>query len=420
MRKRNRIRCCSLFFRPAPESGLERVSMNPKSLVKWARKIDTNLHRRLDPVRRVLINARTPMNYAVIAPIHRAMRGDERVAFYLLASERPSRAKEVFQEATDGRLITPTRARLMKFDAYLAADFLWVHLPRGTCRIQMFHGVGGKYGNVYDRPDRSMREWDRFFFINRRRFRNFIDAGAIDADSPAGRLVGMPKLDCLVDGSLRRDEVLAQLGLDPEQKIVLYAPTWSPFSSLNSMGFELVRGLCAAGYTVIVKLHDRSRDPEYVHSGGVNWPVRLNSILRPRGGRVAEGSDASPYLAAADVLITDHSSVGFEYLLLDRPVIRIEMPELIVATNTSSEYVALMADASTTVSTARQAIAAVERCLDHPSNLSAERRAVVNELFYKPGSATSRAVREVYDAIELDPLSVEERKESYVRELGSI
>ena len=393
--------------------------MSQNSIVRWIRKTDTNLHRRFDPVRRVLINARTPMNYAVIAPIHRAMDGDERVAFYFMSSEKPSRAREVFREAAGVKVITPARACLMKFDAYLAADLLWVQLPRGACRIQMFHGVGGKYGNVYDRPDRSMREWDRFFFINGRRFRNFVDAGAIDADSPAGRLVGMPKLDCLVDGSLKRDEVLAQLGLDPEKRTVLYAPTWSPFSSLNSMGFELVRGLCAAGYTVIVKLHDRSRDPEYVHSGGINWPVRLDTILRPRGGRVAEGSDASPYLAAADVLITDHSSVGFEYLLLDRPVIRIEMPELIVATNTSPEYVALMAQAATTVSTARQAIAAVERCLDQPSQLSAERRAVVDELFYKPGGATSRAVREVYDAIELDPLPRQEWKGDYVRELGS-
>jgi len=373
-------------------------------MVKWVRDADTSLHRRLDPVRRVLINARTAMNYAVIAPIHRAMRSDARVAFYFMASERPSRANEVFREAGEARLVAPAQARFMKFDAYLAADLLWVHLPRGTCRIQMFHGVGGKYSNVYDRPDRSMRDWDRFFFINRRRCRNFIAAGAIDADSPAGRLIGMPKLDCLFDGSLNRDEVLAQLGIDPQRKTVLYAPTWSPFSSLNSMGFELVRGLCAAGYAVIVKLHDRSRDPEYVHSGGINWPARLNSILRPQGGIVAEGSDASPYLVAADVMITDHSSVGFEYLLLDRPVVRIEMPELIVATNTSPEYVSLMAQASTTVRTAHQAIAAVERCLAEPSHLSAERREVVDELFYKPGTATSRAVREIYEVIELDPL----------------
>ena len=76
---------------------------------------------------------------------------------------------------------------------------MWAPLLRDTARIQIFHGVGGKYG--FDAPDRSMREWHRLFFVNERRLRNFIACGAIDADSPAIRLVGMPKVDCLVDGT---------------------------------------------------------------------------------------------------------------------------------------------------------------------------------------------------------------------------
>ena len=53
-----------------------------------------------------------------------------------------------------------------------------------------------------------MRAWDRLFFVNERRLRNFIKAGAIDADSPAIRLVGLPKADCLVNGTLDRAGVL--------------------------------------------------------------------------------------------------------------------------------------------------------------------------------------------------------------------
>jgi len=57
----------------------------------------------------------------------------------------------------------------------------------------MFHGVAGKYGNIYDRPERSVSRVDRLFFINQRRLNNFISSGAIDHNSPASRLVGMPK-----------------------------------------------------------------------------------------------------------------------------------------------------------------------------------------------------------------------------------
>src|ERR1041384_8662250 len=110
----------------------------------------------------------------------------------------------------------------MKFAACLASDFIWMSLPRGTRRVQMFHGVAGKYTNVYDTPAESVRGWDRLFFINQRRLRNFVRSGALDANSKAARLVGMPKVDCLVDGSLERNAVLANLGIDPEPREVFY------------------------------------------------------------------------------------------------------------------------------------------------------------------------------------------------------
>ncbi|HXI89886.1 MAG TPA: CDP-glycerol glycerophosphotransferase family protein [Blastocatellia bacterium] len=375
------------------------------NITKWVQQTDTRWQRRIHPGRCVLVNARTAMNSAVIVPIYRAMQ-DSRVTFFFTASEQPSAAKTIYGEIGGNvNLVSPARAALMKFSAYLVADMLWVTLPRGTRRIQMFHGVAGKYSRVYDTPDRSMRDWDRLFFINRRRMENYIRVGAIDADSPAARLVGYPKLDCLVDGSLSRDDVLDELGIDPARRTVLYAPTWSPYSSLNVMGEALVQKLVAAGYAVIVKLHDRSRDLQYKHSGGIDWAARLEPILRRGGGWLADGSDACPYLAAADVLITDHSSVGFEYLLLDRPVVRIDIPELIARTDINPEYVDLLREASITVRDVGETIAAVERCFGDSYSQSASRRAVASELFYEPGMATARAVRELYDVIELDPPS---------------
>ncbi|MGH9905707.1 MAG: CDP-glycerol glycerophosphotransferase family protein, partial [Pyrinomonadaceae bacterium] len=204
--------------------------------------------------------------------------------------------------------------------------------------------------------------------------------------------------------------VLASLGIDPARRTVMYAPTWSPFSSLVTTGEELVRGLGAAGYTVIAKLHDRSRETRYANSGGVDWGARLEPLLRNTGGVLATGSNSSRYLPAADVLITDHSSVGFEYLLLDRPMIRIEMPELIAKTDIEPMYVDLLSRASTTVHDVGEAVTAVEQSFADPRLNSEARRAVASEMFYKPGSATKRAVSELYDILELEPAA--ERAES--------
>ena len=182
---------------------------------------------------------RTPVNFTMVAPVVRAMaRGPPgRVLFHRQRGTRRGCATSTARRRTCA-LIDPRRAALMKFDAYVASDFMWASLPRGTRRVQVFHGVGGKYG--FDVPDTSMRDWDRLFFVNERRLRNFIAAGAIEPDSPAIRLIGMPKADCLVDGTFDRDAVLLSLGLDPARPTVLYAPTWSPASSLNAMGVELV------------------------------------------------------------------------------------------------------------------------------------------------------------------------------------
>ena len=144
------------------------------------RDIDTRLSRQSSR-RRILVDGHTPMNFVMVAPVVRAMERDGRIEFYFTSSTNPERIDEIYRAAGPVRTIHPWRAALMKFDAYVASDFIWAPLLRGTERVQVFHGVAGKYG--FDAPTESMRQWDRLFFVNERRLRNFVAAGAIDAGS---------------------------------------------------------------------------------------------------------------------------------------------------------------------------------------------------------------------------------------------
>jgi CDP-glycerol glycerophosphotransferase (TagB/SpsB family) len=382
----------------------------PSPLVHAVRQVDTRWHRLWWPhVRNVVFDARTAMEYGMMAPVHRRLMADTRVRSWLMSSKCPDRVGEIFRDAPrDAPVLSPRAAMMKRFDAYVAADFAWATLPRGTCRIQMFHGVAGKFSHEYDRPITSMRHWDRLFFINGRRLRNYIASGAIDSDSSAIRLTGMPKSDCLVDGSLTRDAVLEANGMDPARTTVLYAPTWTRFSSLNAMGEEVVSGLVDAGYRVLVKLHENSLDSAFENSGGVDWVGRLSPILARGQGHLIRSGDASSWLVAADVLITDHSSIGFEYLLLDRPLIRIAMPQLIKGTNIPTDYVDLLAAASTTIETAAGVVAAVDRAVSFPAQLSDARRALAAELFHAPGKATELATLELYALMKLDAPACEQ------------
>jgi len=373
-------------------------------LARAARDVNRRWQRALRPdVRTVVFDARCAMGYGMMAPVHRRLLTDPRVQTALMSSDRPDGVAQIFREAPPQiPVLSPREAGMRRFDAYVAAEFVWAALPRGTCRVQMFHGVSGKFSREYDRPETSMRHWDRLFFINRRRMDNYVASGAIDSASPAIRLVGMPKSDCLVDGSFSRNDVLEANGMDPGPATVLYAPTWTRFSSLNTMGEELVARLVDAGYRVLVKLHDLSLDPAHVNSGGVDWVARLQPILARGRGHLLRCGDASPWLTASDVLITDHSSIGFEYLLLDRPLIRIAVPELVTGADIGAEYVELLRGVSTTVERAAAIVAAVERSIAEAGRLSNARRALAADLFHAPGQATDRAIDELYTLMDLE------------------
>jgi hypothetical protein len=367
-------------------------------LIDAARTLDHRLTRRPDQ-RRLLYDGRAPMNYAIFEPIHERLRRDPRIVVCLVASDAPTRARQIFAEApADTRILPLGLAALMRFDAYLACDLLWATLLRGSRRVQMFHGVAGKYG--YDAPRTSMRHWHRILFPNRRRLRHFVEAGAIDPGSCAIRLTGLPKTDRLVDGSLVRDRILTRLGLDPARPTVLFAPTWSQASSLVLHGRELVERLAATPYNVLLKLHDRSREL----SPGTDWVGTLQPLLHPERGRMASDADICPYLAAADVLITDHSSAGFEYLLLDRPIVRLHAPDLPRVANIHPDYLALFAEVSAPARNAVDAVRCVEHALAHPQERAVARGVVAADLFHEPGSATGHCVNALYEVLELDPL----------------
>ena len=137
--------------------------MSGRDYIEWLRGLDKRWQRNRGGERRqILVDGRTAMNYATVAPIVERLQKDPRINVFFTASESPDLLKEIYAEARPPhQLIKPKTAALMHFDAYLTADFLWARLPRGTRRVQTFHGVAGKYRRVYDSPADSMRGWDR-------------------------------------------------------------------------------------------------------------------------------------------------------------------------------------------------------------------------------------------------------------------
>jgi len=365
------------------------------------RRVDAALAR-IAGRRRVLVDARTPMNFAILAPISERLQRDPRVRVWFSAARPVDPAASGAASGVAGRVQARAGMKWRRFDLCLSADF-WdpIDLRRCERRANFSHGTAGKY----DLDDPSglpvdLAIYDRIGFINADRLDRYVRAGVVARQ--AAVLVGYPKVDALVNGRYDAAEVHARLQLEMHRPTALYAPTWSPSSSLHLAGEAIVLNLVDAGLNVIVKLHDRSLDlSEPKFSGGIDWRARFARMHRP--GRIAfvETADSSPLLAASDVMITDHSTIGFEFCLLDRPILVFDAPDLARAARINPEKLALLRGAARVVHDASEVGAAALDEIEHRDRLSAERRAVVREMFYEPGTATDRALAMVYDLLRL-------------------
>jgi CDP-glycerol glycerophosphotransferase (TagB/SpsB family) len=339
---------------------------------------------RLTGKTRVLADARTPMNLAVLQPLCTALGADDRIELLTASETAP---------------IDPWT----RVDLAMSADF-WHQTPLHRCRrrLAFFHGVAGKYD--LDRPERlggaDLRRLDRLAFINRERMDRYLASGAVTPEQAV--LVGYPKVDGLLQGAWPAAQVRASLGLPPATPTVLYAPTFSTANSLHLAGECIIATLLASGCNVIVKLHDRSMVPHPKHTDGIDWPARLQHFERHSNFALAREADASPYLSAADVLVTDHSTVGFEFALLDRPLVVVDAPRLRDAARIDEGKWRLLRGMADVVTTPDDLRDAVTRALAAPARLHAERRRA-HDLFAYAGGATERALKVVYELLDLEP-----------------
>ena len=357
---------------------------------------------RLAGRRRILVEARTPMNLAVIRPVLDLIRSDPRIRLQFTGPDRAD-LRAAFEELGAGdSVIGRDEATWTRFDLYVNAD-PWeaVSLRRVSRQLNFFHGVAGKY-NLDCPTDLPLgfERYDAVAFPNAGRRDSYVAAGIVSEDR--ARLIGYPKIDALVNGRSNPRQQAAALGLDPVRPTAIFAPTFSPASALNHAGEDIILALLDCGCNVIAKLHDRSLDPDPRYTGGVNWRERLDGYAGPQFLLAASG-DSTPFVLASEVMVTDHSSIGFEFCVLDRPLVVYDAPGLTETARINPKKVALLRSAAAVVGDATALADAVREALASPGSRSEQRLRAAGEVFYLPGGATARALRLVYELIELPP-----------------
>jgi hypothetical protein len=352
---------------------------------------------------RVLVDVRTPMNAAVLRPVWAALARDPRIELAFVAEQPSAVALVLAEDGAQSSLLRREDAAWKRWDLVLTAD-AWNHAPLRRCRrrMQFFHGVAGKYD--LDNPSRlaeaGLQHFDRVAFINADRMDRYIDAGVVSTGQAV--LVGYPKLDDLVNGRWNAADVRASLGLDAALSTVLFAPTFSVAGALHAAGLDIVRTVLESGRNLIVKLHDRSMTPDPHHTAAVDWPAQVAVFTGHPRFALSRGADVAPLLTAADVLVTDHSTVGFEFALLDRPIVVYDAPDLLTAARIDADKWTLLRGMSDVVRSTSELASAIDRACAQPQLRAAARQAA-RALFASPGHATARALTVVYELLELAP-----------------
>jgi CDP-glycerol glycerophosphotransferase len=134
----------------------------------------------------------------------------------------------------------------------------------------------------------------------------------------AGRVLnlGYPRNDALIGAParLRRVSARNRFGFEPYHFVVLYAPTWRDnlsaargYSRVNYLDFKSVRKALGSNVRLVVRGHHNTARSSAINQAGV-----IDATHHP---------DINDLLLAADLLITDYSSVMFDYVVTGKPVV---------------------------------------------------------------------------------------------------
>ena len=196
---------------------------------------------------------------------------------------------------------------------------------------------------------------------------------------------GWPKLDPLfnkINSKLNSDEkLITKIGFDSNIPILLYAPTFPP---KYTSAYDL--------FDEIVKLTDKYQ-----------WLIKFHTLMdkkiqnKYRGlvcetFKIIDENNILPYFTISDVLITDTSSVAYEFLPFDRPIVT---------------YKAIArTDKGINIIDRKDLLVAITRSLLDPTEFSESRQFYLNDIHsFNDGKSSERVINTIKDSISTNILS---------------
>ncbi len=252
--------------------------------------------------------------------------------------------------------------------------------------IFMGHGAGDK---KYGGTPAPLETYNYHFISGNKHLEKLKD---IKVHIPEERQVkiGYPKFDDYVNGRINREKHLKHLGVkDVQRKNILYAPTWKwGNGTLSKYVYSFSRELTRE-FNLIIRPHFFER--KYIPSLKL-WTKlnRINHVYFSNPANLLQNGTMNDF-AVSDALISDTSSIIYEYLITGNPIVIAEsgfsdshnMPETLDIHKVAETY---------TDSSSSDILAMVQEALGVPDKRKDYESLLNNCFYFNDGCCTDRAV----------------------------
>ena len=125
---------------------------------------------------------------------------------------------------------------------------------------------------------------------------------------------GAPRVDDVIVPKVPAELLRERYGIGAGQKVALFAPTWRGNSTQISQVFSDQAQLCN-------EIADALGEEYFVLFSAHQMLKVRKTDLRPNVGLLAENDNINDILTVVDVMISDYSSIIFDFLPVDRPIV---------------------------------------------------------------------------------------------------